>query len=218
MASRQSLSPQALSRRPMTEEQAAVCRSFSSYTCYRHELIDINELLVQQKVPSQTDFNGVLDYTNLVIPAIRGLAHRDDIIVVAVLGVKGATLPEDVAVPANTRVVDFIPYDALLRFADVWVLNAGYGGFMHGVINGVPMVLGGDTEDKPEVAMRGQWAGVAHNLKTGNPTPQQVARGVEEVLSNDRYKKRVLEIKKESEDLKALDVVEKHIWEYADAA
>ncbi|GKT50478.1 UDP-N-acetyl-D-glucosamine 6-dehydrogenase [Colletotrichum spaethianum] len=160
----------------------------------------------------------VLDYTNLVIPTFQGLAHRDDIIVVAILGKKGATLPEEVTVPANTRVVDFISYDALLKYADVWVMNAGYGGFMHGVTNGVPMVLGGDSEDKPEVAMRGQWAGVAYNLKTGNPTSQQVADGVEEVLSNGEYKKRVMEIKKESEEFKALDVVEKHIWAYADSA
>ncbi|GJC91227.1 UDP-glucuronosyl UDP-glucosyltransferase [Colletotrichum higginsianum] len=171
-----------------------------------------------KKIVGVTQGTIALDYTNLVIPAIQGLAHRDDIIVVAILGVKGAALPQDVAVPANARVVDFISYDALLKFADVWVMNAGYGGFMHGIINGVPMVLGGDTEDKPEVAMRGQWAGVAHNLKTGNPTPQQVAEGVEEVLANDKYKKRVLEIKKESEELKALDVIEKHIWEHADAA
>ncbi|KAK2011987.1 UDP-Glycosyltransferase/glycogen phosphorylase [Colletotrichum eremochloae] len=160
----------------------------------------------------------VMEYTNLVIPTFQGLAHRDDIIVVAVLGAKGAALPEDVTVPANTRVVDFIPYDALLKYADVWVTNAGFGGFTHGVTNGVPMVLGGDSEDKPEVAMRGQWAGVAYNLKMGSPTPQQVADGVQEVLTNDKYKKRVMEVKKESDELKALDVVEKQIWEYAESS
>ncbi|KAG7039742.1 hypothetical protein JMJ78_0001488 [Colletotrichum scovillei] len=159
-----------------------------------------------------------IDYTDLIIPTIQGLAHRDDIILVAILGVKGATLPEELTIPANTKVIDFLSYDALLKHADVWVLNAGYGGFLHGIVNGVPMVLGGDTEDKPEISMRGQWTGVAVNLKTGRPTSQQVAEGVEEVLANDKYKKRVMEIKKENEDMKALDVIEKHIWEYADSA
>ncbi|GKT82212.1 UDP-glucuronosyl/UDP-glucosyltransferase [Colletotrichum tofieldiae] len=170
-----------------------------------------------KKIVGVTQGTIALDYTDLVIPTLQGLAHRDDIIVVAILGVKGAVLPKEVTIPANTRVVDFISYDALLKYADVWVMNAGYGGFMHGVTNGVPMVLGGDTEDKPEVAMRGQWAGVAYNLQTGNPTSQQIANGVEEVLANSKYKKRVMEIKKESEELKALDVVEKHIWEYAES-
>ncbi|KAK1986054.1 hypothetical protein LZ30DRAFT_746699 [Colletotrichum cereale] len=171
-----------------------------------------------KKVVGVTQGTVAMEYTNLVIPTVQGLAHRDDIVVVAILGAKGATLPEEVTVPANARVVDFVPYDALLKHADVWVTNAGYGGFAHGVTNGVPMVLGGDTEDKPEVAMRGQWAGVAYNLKTGSPTSQQVADGVQEVLANDRYKKRVMEVKKESDGLKVLDVVEKQIWEYADSS
>ncbi|KAK2043394.1 UDP-Glycosyltransferase/glycogen phosphorylase [Colletotrichum somersetense] len=171
-----------------------------------------------KKIVGVTQGTVVMEYGNLVIPTLQGLAHRDDIIVVAILGAKGATLPEEVTVPQNTRVVDFLPYDALLKHADVWVTNAGYGGFTHGVTNGVPMVLGGDTEDKPEVAMRGQWAGVAYNLKTGRPTPQQVADAVEEVLANDRYKTRVMEVKKESDDLKVLDVVEKQIWEYAESS
>ncbi|OLN85845.1 4'-demethylrebeccamycin synthase 5 [Colletotrichum chlorophyti] len=158
-----------------------------------------------------------VEYADLIIPTIQGLAHRDDVIVVAILGVKEAKLPDDFTVPANARVVDYLSYDALLAHADVWVMNAGYGGFMHGIANGVPMVLGGDTEDKPEVSMRGEWAGVAYNLKTGRPTPEQVAAGVEAILANDKYKKRVLEIQKESEDIRALDVVEKYIWQYADS-
>ncbi|TEA21432.1 UDP-glucosyltransferase B1 [Colletotrichum sidae] len=159
-----------------------------------------------------------MDYTDLVIPAIKGLADREDVVVVAILGARGAELPADLEIPANTRVVDYLHYDALLKYTDVWVMNAGYGGFIHGIANGVPMVLGGDSEDKPEVAARGEWAGVAHNLKTGRPTPEQVAAGVEAVLANDRYKKRVVEIQKENEELKVLDVIERHIWQYADSA
>jgi len=171
-----------------------------------------------KKIVGVTQGTVAMEYTDLIIPTLQGLAHRDDIIVVAILGAKDAALPGEVAVPANARVIDYIPYDALLKHADVWVMNAGFGGFTHGITNGVPMVLAGDTEDKPEVAMRGQWAGVAYNLRAGNPTPQQVADGVEEILANDRYKKRVMEVKKESDELKALDVVEKQIWEYAESS
>ncbi|KAF6806549.1 hypothetical protein CSOJ01_08769 [Colletotrichum sojae] len=171
-----------------------------------------------KKIIGVTQGTVATNYNDLIIPTIKGLAHRDDVIVIAILGVKGASLPEDIEIPANTKVVDYFSYDALLPHTDVWVMNAGYGGFLHGIVNGVPMVLGGDTEDKPEVAMRAQWAGVAHNLKTGSPAAEQVAEGVEDVLSNEKYKKRVMEIKKENEEIKPLDVVEKYIWEYADAA
>lgn len=95
-----------------------------------------------------------LDYNKLAVPAMQGLAGRDDVLVVVVLGVKGATLPEGTVVPANARVVDVLPYEALLPHLDVWVINSGYGGFTQGVMHGVPMLLAGDTEDKAVDARR----------------------------------------------------------------
>ncbi|KAL4970767.1 glycosyltransferase [Aspergillus stella-maris] len=90
----------------------------------------------------------MVDYNMLVIPTIKAMANRDDCIVVAVLGVKDAKL-EDVTVPANVRIVDYLLYDAILPYADVFVTNAGFGGFMHGVMNGVPMVLAGVDRKSP---------------------------------------------------------------------
>lgn len=154
-----------------------------------------------------------VDYTDLIIPTIQGLANDDDVVVIALLGKKGATLPKRVTVPANARVVDYMPYEVVLNHADVWVANAGYGGFTQGVMHGVPMVLAGDTQDKPDIAMVGEWSGVACNLRTGTPTPEQVAKGVREILSNDSYKARVVEVQKENEAMNCLDAVEKHIWD-----
>jgi UDP:flavonoid glycosyltransferase YjiC (YdhE family) len=90
-------------------------------------------------------------------------------------------------------------------------MNARYGGFLHGVTNGVPLVLAGETEDKPEIAMRGQWSGVAVNLRTGRPSPEQVRAGVETILGDDSFKKRVEEIKTENEAMNMFDVVERQI-------
>lgn len=84
------------------------------------------------------------DTGNLVKPTLQGLADRQDVLVVAILGIKGATL-EGFDVPANARVVDYLAYHALLPFADVFVSNGGYGGFMQAVMYGVPMVLAGTT-------------------------------------------------------------------------
>ncbi|KAL2751842.1 glycosyltransferase family 1 protein [Sodiomyces alcalophilus JCM 7366] len=150
------------------------------------------------------------EYGNLLIPAIQGLAHRDDVLVIALLGSRGRTL-EDVPIPANTRVVDYFSYDVLLKKADVWVMNAGWGGFQQGVVNGVPMVLAGNTEDKPEVAARAAYSGVAIDLKTGKATPEAIAGAVGEILANDKYKKRAMTIKAETEALPTYDIIEEHI-------
>ncbi|KAF7544479.1 hypothetical protein G7Z17_g9918 [Cylindrodendrum hubeiense] len=128
------------------------------------------------------------DYSDLLIPTIKALADRDDLIVVAILGQRGVSLPKDVAIPANTRVIDYLPYDAVLPHSSVFVMNAGYGGFLHGMTNGVPMVLAGESEDKPEIAMRGAWSGVAVNLRTGRPSPAAVRAGVERILGDESFK------------------------------
>jgi UDP:flavonoid glycosyltransferase YjiC (YdhE family) len=151
------------------------------------------------------------DATNLIIPTIKALSNRDDLLVVAILGQRNAFLPDNIVIPSNTRVIDYLPYDIFLPHTSVFVMNAGYGGFLHGVTNGVPLVLAGETEDKPEIAMRGEWSGVAVNLRTGRPTPDLVRTGVERVLEDDSFKTRVMDIKAENEAMKYFDFIEKQI-------
>ncbi|KAK7424237.1 hypothetical protein QQZ08_008725 [Neonectria magnoliae] len=164
-----------------------------------------------RKIVTVTQGTVANDYTDLLIPSIEGLAHRDDLLVVAILGHHDVNLPADVSIPANTRVIDYLPYDVLLPHSSVFVMNAGYGGFLHGVTNGVPMVLAGESEDKPEIAMRGSWSGVAVNLRTGRPSAAAVLAGVERVLGDGSFKTRIDEVRRENEALRVFDVAEKEI-------
>lgn len=168
-----------------------------------------------KKVVIVTQGTVAVDYKELVVPAMEGLAKHDDVLVVVILGKKGATLPDDIPVPDNTRVIDHLSYDAILPYSSAMVCNGGYGGFIHGVVNGVPMIMGGESEDKPEVSARGEWAGIAVNLKTARPSAGQVAEAVGKILGDDKYKKRIMEIKKENEEMKAMDAIEKTILEMA---
>lgn len=164
-----------------------------------------------RKVIAVTQGTVANDYSDLLVPTLKALADRDDVLVVAVLGQRGAKLDSSVVIPSNTRVVDYLPYDALLQHASVFVMNAGYSGFLHGVTNGVPMILAGESEDKPEIAMRGAWSGVAVNLRTGRPSVAAVRAAVDEVLGDERFKTRVDEVRRENEALRVFDVVEKEI-------
>lgn len=149
--------------------------------------------------------------SHLVTPTIQALSDREDLLVIAILGKRDMKLPEDITIPSNTRVIDYLPYDAILPHTSVFVMNAGYGGFLHGVSNGVPLVLAGETEDKLEVSMRGEWSGVAVNLRTGEPSLADIKKAVNRVLTEGSFKKRVEEIRKENQDMKVFDVVEKEI-------
>ena len=67
------------------------------------------------------------------------------------------------------------PTTCLLPHVDAMVTNGGYGGVQQALAHGVPLVVAGDSEDKPEVAARVQWSGAGINLHTGRPSPAMVA-------------------------------------------
>lgn len=100
-----------------------------------------------KKVVFVTQGTFQLDFNMLLKPTIKALADREDVFVVGILGQRGATLDDWFKLPVNTRVVDYLLYDAVLPYADVFVSNAGYGGFLHSVMHGVPMVLAGSGRE-----------------------------------------------------------------------
>ncbi|AEO71928.1 f10e3bff-0624-4837-b9dc-47cf4d37bd1b [Thermothielavioides terrestris] len=153
------------------------------------------------------------NYADLLIPTIRALAGRADLLVVATLGRHGTALDSGVALPANAIVVDYLPYNAILPYTDVFVSNAGYGGFMHGVMNGGPMVLAGTAADKGEVSCRGEYAGMAVNLRAQAPGEDAIAAAVDKVLKEEKFKARAMEFKRENEELDALGSFERIIEE-----
>jgi MGT family glycosyltransferase len=122
------------------------------------------------------------DANQLVAPALKALANED---VVVVATADAASLNVDI--PANAHVVPFIPFASLMPYVSAMVTNGGYGGVTIALANGVPVIAGGITEDKPEVNNRIAYAGVGINLRTATPTPEQVLSAVKEVLSNSRY-------------------------------
>jgi UDP:flavonoid glycosyltransferase YjiC (YdhE family) len=135
------------------------------------------------------------DLGRLLLLTTRALAH-DDVLVVATTGGPdpGPLLP---GLPANVRLERFVPHDRLLPHVDVMVTNGGYGGVQQALANGVPLVVAGDSEDKPEVAARVQWSGTGINLHTGRPSQAMVARAVRRILSHDSYRRRARELQAE---------------------
>lgn len=96
----------------------------------------------EKKVVFVTQGTVILDYRMLLIPTIEALASEGRYLVLGLLGKRGAEL-DGTSLPANARIVDYLPYDAVLPYADVVVSNGGYGGFMQSVMHGFPMLLAG---------------------------------------------------------------------------
>ena len=139
----------------------------------------------------------------LLVPAIRGLAG-EPVLVVASTG--GRPVAEVVAavggpLPSNVRVAEFLPYDELLPLTDVVVTNGGFGGVQQALAHGLPLVVAGDTEDKPEVAARVAWSGTGVNLRRGTPSPARVRSGVRAVLTDPRYRRAARRLQQQIDEL-----------------
>ncbi|UNI16900.1 hypothetical protein JDV02_003288 [Purpureocillium takamizusanense] len=152
-----------------------------------------------------------MDWSELTIPTIHAFAGREDVLVIAALGRRGAVLDDDDLLHPNVHVADYIPYDAVLPLADVFVSNAGYGAFCHAVTNGVPGVFAGQTEDKAEVSMRAEWAGFGVNMRKQRPEVAELREAVEGVLGNGQFKAKATELKAENEALDSMARIERVI-------
>jgi len=141
---------------------------------------------------------GTVNYQSnrLLGPVIEAMA-KEDVLVVATTG---GTPTDQIGLhplPGNVRVETFLPHYYLLSHVNVMVTNGGYGGVQMALANGVPLVVAGATEEKPEVAAHVEYAGVGINLKTLNPSAKQLKRAIHEVLSNPRYTRRAKELQRE---------------------
>ncbi|PJJ61431.1 nucleotide disphospho-sugar-binding domain-containing protein [Compostimonas suwonensis] len=128
------------------------------------------------------------DLDRLIRPTLRALEGLDVLVVVSLGGRSPDELGAPGELPTNARVASYLPYDRLLPLSSVYVTNGGYGGVQHALREGVPIVVAGDTEDKPEVAARIGWSGTGIDLRTGSPEPEAVRAAVMRVLAEPAYR------------------------------
>ena len=129
------------------------------------------------------------DLSQLIGATLSALADRADIVVLATTGGR----PVDALagpVPDNAVIVPFLPFDAVMPRVDVLVTNGGYGTVTQALANGVPAVVAGATEDKPEVAARVAWAGAGIDLHTERPSREALSDAIAAVMEQPGYRDR----------------------------
>ncbi len=149
------------------------------------------------------------DISALFAPALGALADLDALVVLTT-GHDGPDLGE---VPANARVAGFVPFDLLMPHTDVLLTNAGYGGVLKALSHGVPMVVAGDSEDKPEVSARVAWSGAGIDLRTGRPGEEDLGQAVRTVLAESSYRQAARRLQAEITDHNPLEEIAAQIDE-----
>jgi UDP:flavonoid glycosyltransferase YjiC (YdhE family) len=68
-----------------------------------------------------------------------------------------------------------------------FVTNGGYGGLHYALAHGVPLVVVGATEEKPELVARTNWSGVGVGLRRQRARPRELRRAIAQVLDRPEY-------------------------------
>jgi MGT family glycosyltransferase len=156
------------------------------------------EAAYEQGTPIVLVTQGTLatDARELIAPALRGLARERVLVVVTTR----ADLPSLglATSPAHVRIAPYIPYEALMPRLSLMVTNGGYHGVQMALAHGVPLVVAGGSEEKPETAARVAWSGVGRDLRTGRPSARAVRAAVRDVLHDERFTRRARELAREA--------------------
>lgn len=128
-----------------------------------------------------------IDPQEVVLPTIEALRDADVQVIATTGGPDPADLP---APPPNARIERYVPFGALMPHVDAYVTNGGYGGLHFALTHGVPLVVAGATEEKPELVARANWSGAGIGIKKQRVTPGQIGPAVRKVLEDPRYRQR----------------------------
>lgn len=136
------------------------------------------------------------DINKLIVPAIEAFKGTDVLVVTATANNQTAALRAQYPFD-NIIVEDYIPFDEIMPYADVYVTNGGYGGTLLSIKHKLPMVAAGIHEGKSEVCARIGYFKLGINLATDTPTPEQVKDAVNKVLADNNYKEHITRLAEE---------------------
>jgi len=150
------------------------------------------------------------DAEKLLIPALEAFKNSDCLVIATTGGSRTQEL-RDLYPQENIIIEDFIPFDDVMPYADVYITNGGYGGVLLSIQNQLPMVVAGVHEGKNEINARVGYFGLGINLKTEKPTILQLRKAVEEVIGNNIYAFNVKQLSREFKEYDPNELCAKHV-------
>jgi len=135
----------------------------------------------------------------LLEPTLEAFADTDTLVIATTGGRPAKDLKEKYSFD-NIIIEDYIRFDDVMPYADVYVTNGGYGGVMLSIMHKLPIVAAGLHEGKNEVCARVGYFNIGIDLKTETPTTATIREAVGKILIDKNYKHNVSQL---SHQLKA---------------
>jgi MGT family glycosyltransferase len=133
------------------------------------------------------------DIDKILVPTLEAFKESNYLVVATTGGSRTEELKARFP-QRNIIIEDFIPFGDVMPYANVYITNGGYGGVMLGIQHQLPLIVAGVHEGKNEINARIGYFELGKNLGTEKPSPGQIRRAVEEVLTNPGYKENVIKL------------------------
>lgn len=167
------------------------------YTAAKKQQAWNNEKLKRyKKVVLVTQGTVEKDVNKILIPTLEAFKNSDTLVIATTGGTGTAELQKKYPFD-NIIIEDYIPFNDVMPYANVYITNGGYGGVMLGIQNHVPMVVAGVHEGKNEICARVGYFKLGINLKTEKPSPDQVKQAVLKIATSGEYQKNVIRLAEE---------------------
>lgn len=138
-----------------------------------------------------------------VIHVTQGtVANKDQILIETT---KKATQGEWILVSES------LPHHIWMPSFDVFITNGGFGGVSLAIYHGIPIIVAGETEEKPIVGQKVAQAGIGIDLGTASPSILQIRAAIYACLHNPQIQAnctRLSRIAKQYEPVMAVDYIE----------
>lgn len=167
-------------------------------------------LLSFQKIVLVTQGTVEKDVEKIIVPTLEAFKSTDVLVVVTTGGSQTAELRKRYP-QMNIIIEDFIPFEEIMPYANVYVTNGGYGGVLLSIQHKLPMVVAGVHEGKLEINARVGYFKLGVNLKTEKPSVAQMRSAVEEVLEQPCYQENVTRLSKEFASYDTFNFATRHI-------
>ncbi len=153
------------------------------------------------------------DVTKLIVPSLEAFKKDPDTLLICTTGGSETARLKQQYQQHNIIIEDFIPFKDVMPYCDAYISNGGYGGVMLGIEHKLPLVVAGVHEGKNEICARVGYFKYGVNLKTERPSPAQIRKAVNTVLTDSSYKMNIQKIAAELNSYQPNQLVEQYINE-----
>lgn len=156
---------------------------------------------------------GTIDNINqnkLIIPTLEALKDKNYLLIVTTGNINTDELKKKYNLP-NIIIEDFIDFDYILDYTDLYITNGGYGGVMLSLSKGIPILTAGITEGKNDINAHIRYFNVGIDLRTENPTPDKIKVKTKEILEDVTFKNNVTRLQSKLRNYNTNQLIENYV-------